>query len=99
TAAFILIVTGPRVEIDPTLRFDDSAIGPDPDAYLAEVESRFADIRPGLQKEIIWADPRTKKKTPYAVIYLHGFSASKGEVRPLPDLIARHLGANLYFTR
>ncbi len=99
TAAFILIVTGPRVEIDPTLRFDDSAIGPDPDAYLAEVESRFADIRPGLQKEIIWADPRTKEKTPYAVIYLHGFSASKGEVRPLPDLIARHLGANLYFTR
>ena len=57
------------------------------------------DIRPGLQKEIVWADPATKAKTPLAIVYIHGFSASKGEVRPLPDKVAAALGANLFYTR
>ena len=57
------------------------------------------DIRPGLQKEIVWANPATKTKTPLAIVYIHGFSASKGEVRPLPDKVASALGANLFFTR
>ena len=33
------------------------------------------------------------------MIYVHGFSASSEEVRPLPDRVAEALGANLYFTR
>jgi alpha-beta hydrolase superfamily lysophospholipase len=33
------------------------------------------------------------------VIYIHGFSASAQEVRPVPDQVARALGANLFFTR
>jgi pimeloyl-ACP methyl ester carboxylesterase len=32
-------------------------------------------------------------------VYIHGFSASKGEVRPLPDKVASALGANLFYTR
>ncbi len=69
------------------------------DEWLAVSESSFPDIRPGLAKEIIWADPADKGRTALAVVYIHGFSASKGEVRPLPDLVAKALGANLFYTR
>jgi pimeloyl-ACP methyl ester carboxylesterase len=71
----------------------------DIDARLADAESAFADIRPGLAKEIVWADPLAKTRAALAVVYIHGFSASKGEVRPLPDLVAKALGANLFYTR
>ncbi|WP_349434443.1 alpha/beta fold hydrolase [Pararhizobium sp. A13] len=71
----------------------------DIDARLAAAEAAFPDNRPGLAKEIVWADPLAKTRTALAVIYIHGFSASKGEVRPLPDLVATSLGANLFYTR
>jgi alpha-beta hydrolase superfamily lysophospholipase len=90
---------GPRVASDMTKTFDDGAMGPDPDRYLAGEESEFSDIRGGLQKQIVWADPATRARTAFAVVYIHGFSASAGEVRPLPDLVARALGANVYYTR
>lgn len=95
-AAFLL---GPRVAADTHVTFDAGGIGVDLDTYLAKEESKVAGIRDGLQKEIIWADPATKAKTPFAVVYIHGFSASKEEVRPLPDKVAAALGANLFFTR
>lgn len=95
----VLVAAGPRVEIDREIRFDESIIGADPSAYLAASESRFDDIRTDLEKEIIWADSSSKAKTDLAIVYLHGFSASKGEVRPLADLVAGHFGANLFYTR
>jgi alpha-beta hydrolase superfamily lysophospholipase len=33
------------------------------------------------------------------VVYLHGYSASSEEIRPVPDQVAAGLGANLFFTR
>ncbi|MDB5525983.1 MAG: Alpha/beta hydrolase family protein [Rhizobium sp.] len=81
------------------ISFDKSVLGDDIDAYLTAAESRIAEIRPGLQKQVIWVDPARKLRTPYSLIYLHGFSASSGEIRPVPDLVAGHLKANLYFTR
>lgn len=95
-AGFLL---GPRPKVDTTVTFDPGAIGPDPEAYLAQREAAVKNIRPGLQKEIVWADPTTKAKTPLAIVYIHGFSASKGEIRPLPDIVAKALGANLFYTR
>lgn len=71
----------------------------DIEARLAAAESALPDIRPGLAKEIVWFDPAGKSRTALAVTYIHGFSASKGEVRPLPDLVATALGANLFYTR
>src|SRR5262245_58916866 len=90
---------GPRVAVDTTVTFDPKVIGPDPAAYLARREAEVKDIRPGLQKEIVWAEPATRAKTPVAIVYVHGFSASKGEVRPLPDRVAAALHANLFYTR
>ncbi|TIL79433.1 MAG: alpha/beta hydrolase, partial [Mesorhizobium sp.] len=94
--AFVL---GPRVPVDTKIRFDPSAIGDDPQAYLAREEAAVPNIRDGLEKEIIWANPMVHAKTPLAIVYIHGFSASKGEVRPLPDDVADELDANLFYTR
>ncbi|WP_244484305.1 MULTISPECIES: alpha/beta hydrolase [unclassified Rhizobium] len=82
-----------------TADFEAIASVRDIDDGLAHRESAFPDIRPGLAKEIVWADPSAKNRTPLAIVYIHGFSASKGEVRPLPDRIAEALGANLFYTR
>lgn len=98
-AAAGVFMAGPRVVTDTTVTFDPATIGPDPDAYLARSEAAVAGIRPGLAKEIVWADPATKAKTPIALVYVHGFSASKGEVRPLPDRVAAAIGANLFYMR
>jgi len=98
-ALALLWFAGPRVASDTTLTFDPAIIGTDPASYLAAREAATPGIRDGLAKEIIWVDPATKAKTPISIVYVHGFSASKGEVRPLPDKIAAALGANLYFTR
>ncbi len=90
---------GPRVPVDTTVSFDPASIGSDPAGYLARREASVPGIRPGLEKEIVWADPAARGKTALALIYIHGFSASKGELRPLPDKVAAALGANLFFTR
>jgi esterase/lipase len=90
---------GPRVPVDTTVTFDATSLGTDLDAYVANREANTPNLRAGLGREIIWAFPASKAKTPISVVYVHGFSASKGEVRPLPDLVAKALGANLYYTR
>lgn len=95
-AGFVL---GPRVAVDTTIRFDPSVIGDDPQAYLAREEAAVPNIRDGLDKEIIWANPLVHARTKLAIVYIHGFSASKGEVRPLPDDVADALDANLFYTR
>lgn len=95
----VVFALGPRPSSDATVTFDPATIGADPDAYLANSEAGVAGIRDGLQKEIVWAFPNSKSKTPWSIVYVHGFSASKGEVRPLPDAVAAALGANLFYTR
>ena len=101
----VIIVAGaalwflaPRETLDARATFDASALPDDLDAWLATREAVFADITPGAQKRIVWAGA-AGAKTPLAVVYLHGFSATLEEVRPLPDEVAQGLGANLYFAR
>jgi pimeloyl-ACP methyl ester carboxylesterase len=69
------------------------------EALIAANEAKAGTIREGLAKQIVWAEPARRQKTPVSLIYVHGFSASAAEVRPLPDLVAKRLGANLFFTR
>ncbi len=68
------------------------------DSYLKERESMVANLRKGCEKKIVWHNGN-KEKTPYAIVYLHGFSASRKETWPLCDRLAARLGANLYYTR
>ena len=79
-------------------RFDPpeiAALPEDLDAWLYQQESG---IRPEVSRRIVWAG-RTGVKTPVALVYLHGFSASSQEVRPVPDLVAAWRGSNLYYAR
>lgn len=69
------------------------------DAFIGREEEKAGTIRQGLAKQIVWADPSHPTRTALSVIYVHGFSASPAELRPLPDRVAQRLGANLYFTR
>lgn len=55
-------------------------------------------LKPDNQAEIIWADS-AKQQQQYAIVYLHGFSASKEEGNPTHLNLAKALNANLYLTR
>lgn len=91
-------VFGPYEPAPLTSRFDEAAIGADVDAYFKAQESRFDDIVPGTEKRVVWAGERGERR-PIVVVYLHGFSATSEEIRPVPDRVAAALGANLVFTR
>lgn len=95
-AAFAL---GPRPVSDASITFEENSLPDDLETYLDASESRFADLRPGNERQIIWAYPASRARTPLAIVYIHGFSASPGELRPLPDLVAKELGANIYYAR
>lgn len=84
-------ITAPSL---PTAGGDAAVLEP----WLAAAESRFPDIVPGAEKTIVWAHP-DRRRTPLAVVYLHGYTATRQEVAPLCDQLAAALGANLYYTR
>jgi len=95
----VVFLAGPRTKIDSEV--ESLSIPSDPaelEQYLTESESRYADIVPGTEKTIIWANAE-KTKTPISIVYIHGFSASRQETAPLSDEIAAQLGANLFYTR
>ena len=93
-----LWIFGPYEPVDLAPEFDTSAIGDDIDAYFAEREARFEDITPGVEKRVNWAGD-AGVRTDWAVLYVHGFSATSQEIRPVPDNVANALGANLVYTR
>ena len=87
-AALYLI---PRDQVDRQIKFDPNSLGADLNAYLAKSEQQFSNITAGTQKRIVWAGA-VGAKTPLALIYLHGFSATSEEIRPVPADLARALG-------
>lgn len=98
-AGAIAFALGPRPVADASIDFDEASLPEDLDAYVQQSEARFSDLRPDSARRIIWAYPASKARTPLAIVYIHGFSAGPGETRPLSDLIAGRLGANLYYAR
>jgi alpha-beta hydrolase superfamily lysophospholipase len=95
----LVYALGPRETVDLTVAFKADEIGADLDAWLTEREARHDDIRSGLDKRILWVDGDQGAITPLSIVYIHGFSASPGEMRPVPDHLAERLGANLFLTR
>jgi esterase/lipase len=65
--------------------------------YISQEEAKHQ-VKKDNEAKIIWADS-TKKKTPYAIVYLHGFSASWMEGAPAHQNIAKQFGCNLYLAR
>jgi pimeloyl-ACP methyl ester carboxylesterase len=67
------------------------------ESYVAENEALHK-IKPNNEARIVWHDS-TKQKTEYAVVYLHGFSASQIEGDPVHRRFAKDFGCNLYLSR
>ena len=66
--------------------------------WIRTSEAAYPDIKPGNAKGIVW-NSTAQKKTPWSVVYIHGFSASRLESAPLSDKVAKILGANAFHTR
>ena len=66
--------------------------------YIKSNESLHK-IKPGNEAQIVWASDSLKQKTPYAIVYLHGFTASHEEGSPIHTNIAKEFGCNLYLAR
>jgi esterase/lipase len=62
------------------------------------MESRHS-VKTDNQARIVWANDSLKKITEYAIVYLHGFSASQEEGNPVHRNIAKAFGCNLYLAR
>lgn len=65
--------------------------------YVASNEAQHK-LKPDNEARIIWADS-TRQKTPFSVVYIHGFSASQEEGDPVHEQFAKTFGCNLYLTR
>jgi alpha-beta hydrolase superfamily lysophospholipase len=93
-----LWIFGPREAVPGQAAFDPADLGDDLDAYFARAEAGVPDLREGVEKRVIWAGA-PGARTDLALLYVHGFSATSEEIRPVPDRVAAELGANLIFTR
>ncbi len=68
------------------------------EAYLRNKESKLP-VKSGNESSIVWANDSVKEATPYCLLYLHGFSASRMEGEPTHVDFARHFGMNAYLPR
>ncbi|MBO9571566.1 MAG: alpha/beta hydrolase [Chitinophagaceae bacterium] len=68
------------------------------DSFVTNNELQYK-LRPDNEARIVWANDSAHTKTEYAILYLHGFSASQGEGDPVHKNIAKRFGCNLYLSR
>ncbi len=90
-AALLLIAAAPA-NTPAKLGFVSSAS----DAVLPPPDSTDG-LVPGTESRVSWYDG--ERRTEWAVVALHGFSASRQETAPLADKVATALAANLYEAR
>jgi pimeloyl-ACP methyl ester carboxylesterase len=97
----VIYMLGPKVETQrltiayPEVPTDAEGL----EEYLAKREDSVKGMKPGNEAYIIWADSLNKQKTPYSIVYIHGFGASPMEGDPVHRFLAAHFGANLFVTR
>jgi len=80
------------------------ALGPRPKKFelnndLPTLEQAEPSIIKPENENYFWFADSLKSKTQYVILYLHGFSASPMEGRPVMQDIAKHYGCNLYAPR
>ena len=67
------------------------------DSVIAQKDQNVPNLKSNNQSRFFWAD--SIRKTPYAVVYLHGFSASPMEGYPTHENFAKRFGCNIYIPR
>jgi len=65
------------------------------DTYIKNKEAGLK-IKPDNESKIFWTNDSLKNKTPYCLLYLHGFSACWFEGNPVNIDFAHRYGMNLY---
>jgi pimeloyl-ACP methyl ester carboxylesterase len=95
----LLFLAGPKPATPVySLEMPETPANPDSlENYIQAMESQHH-LKRDNEARIVWADS-SRKKTPYVIIYLHGFSASQGEGDPVHRNIAKKYGCNLYLAR
>jgi len=101
----IIYLLGPRPATPSYSRAFTSALtaqnassGTDLDNKVAAEESKHK-LKPDNEARIIWYNDSLKQPTDYAIVYLHGFSASQKEGDPVHKDIAKKFGCNLFLAR
>jgi len=95
----LIFTLWPRTKVSFDKKFNVKDMGVDVEEYLRLTENKDKYLHPWAKKKIFWNNKKKPTRTAISIVYVHGFSASLGEIRPVPDLIAKKLGANLYFSR
>ncbi|MEL6652374.1 MAG: alpha/beta fold hydrolase [Bacteroidota bacterium] len=93
------LMFGPRPEFAKIKaeRVDVSASLGGIEDFVKQRESLVSNIKPDNESRFYWVD--SARKTEYAIVYLHGFSASPMEGNPTHREIAERYGCNLYVPR
>lgn len=65
--------------------------------YVAANEAKHK-LKPNNEARIVWNDS-SHTRTPYAIVYLHGFTASQMEGSPIHEQFAKRFSCNLYLSR
>ena len=94
---YMLGPTPAEVKLDPTptsisIRIDSL------DDWIAKRESSFRTLKPNNEARIEWYSDSVAV-TEYAVVYLHGFTASGEEGNPVHRAFAKRYGCNMYLPR
>lgn len=103
-SAMILVIVymlGPKLDHTPLI-IQQTQVPTDPsalEAYLSQREDSVKGLKPGNEAYIQWADSTQKVKTPYSIIYLHGFGGAGMEGDPVHRFLSAHFGANLFVSR
>ena len=85
----------------PVYKKDMPAVPEQPDKledYIQQKEKAHK-LKEDNEARIVWFNDSARNKTEYAIIYLHGFSASQKEGDPVHRNIAKKFGCNLYLSR
>ncbi|MEL7220675.1 MAG: alpha/beta hydrolase [Bacteroidota bacterium] len=95
----VLYFSGPRPEFIP---FDNQPIIKNfpldqLDSLIAEREAATPGLKPNNEARIVWLD--SIRQTEYALVYIHGFSASEREGAPIHENFAKRYGCNLLLAR
>ena len=96
----LLFRSGPRPKLakkTPRSLVPEDLSIPQTEQWLADQEAKNSDITEDAEARIFWSTKDTK--TALSILYVHGFSACRQEISPVPEILGDKLSANLVCAR
>ncbi len=94
----IAYLRGPRVRVVDRVEEPQLPALSALEAWIAAREAAVPALHSGCEKRIRWAGAPAVR-TPLALLYVHGFSATRREISPVVERLAERRAANAYFAR